>query len=110
MYTVINWEKGRTEPPTTAYAAILAFLGYDPRQPATTLGEHLRARRGALGLSIRAAAAAVGADPTAFGNWERGGIVLHRKHRQRLAGFLGIDPQEIDERMRLLWKEAHAPA
>jgi Tol biopolymer transport system component/transcriptional regulator with XRE-family HTH domain len=72
LYTVINWEKGRTQPPTTAYAAILAFLGYDPRRMPETLGERLRARRGALGLSIRKAAATLGADPTAYGNWERG--------------------------------------
>jgi len=90
--TILNWEKGRIEPPTTAYPVILPFLGYDPRRPPSTLGERLKARRGALGLSIREAAATVDADPTAFSNWERGGIVLHRKHRYRLAEFLGIGP------------------
>jgi len=108
--TVLNWEKGRIEPPTAAYRVILPFLGYDPRRPPSTLGERLRARRGTLGLSIREAAAAVDADPTAFGNWERGGIVLYSKHRHRLAEFLGVDPGEIDEPMRRLWNEVHARA
>jgi len=35
----------------------------------------------------------------AFGNWERGGLILHRKHRERIATFLGFDPRGIDDAM-----------
>jgi len=29
-WTVLNWEKGHTEPPIEAVPAIVRFLGYDP--------------------------------------------------------------------------------
>lgn len=32
-YTVLNWEKGKTEPPIAAMPAVLRFLGYDPFPP-----------------------------------------------------------------------------
>ncbi len=30
-WTILNWEKGHTEPPEAALPAILEFLEYDPR-------------------------------------------------------------------------------
>jgi DNA-binding XRE family transcriptional regulator len=29
-WTIMNWEKGRTEPPIVAISTIVRFLGYDP--------------------------------------------------------------------------------
>jgi len=31
QWTVINWEKGRTEPAVRFVPRVLAFLGFDPR-------------------------------------------------------------------------------
>ena len=32
-WTILNWEKGRTEPPIAAVPVIKEFLGYDPNPP-----------------------------------------------------------------------------
>lgn len=43
-WTVLNWEKGHTQPPSLSVAAILRFLGYDPFPPPQTLAERLLAK------------------------------------------------------------------
>jgi DNA-binding XRE family transcriptional regulator len=40
-WNILNWETGRYEPPIRSMPAILAFLGYDPFPPPTTVGEQL---------------------------------------------------------------------
>ena len=42
QWTVINWEKGRTEPAVRFVPGIAAFLGFDPASPGTTLGQCLK--------------------------------------------------------------------
>lgn len=87
-FTVLNWEKDRTEPAIRHYPAILAFLGYDPFPPPVTLADRLKAKRRALGLSIDALAAQLGVDPSTVADWERSKTVLLRTHRRMLVGFL----------------------
>jgi transcriptional regulator with XRE-family HTH domain len=107
LFTLINWEKGYTEPPVGAYPAIVAFLGYDPFPKPEGFADRLRAKRRELGWSIRKAAKALDVDPTALSNWERGGTVLYRKHRRQLASFLGIDEGALDAQMARAWTAAH---
>jgi hypothetical protein len=51
--TVLNWEKGATEPPSAFWPAIIAFLGYDPHPMPVTLSERMTAFRRRKGLSIK---------------------------------------------------------
>jgi ribosome-binding protein aMBF1 (putative translation factor) len=104
---LINWEKNRTEPAITCYPAILAFLGYDPTPKPETIGEHIKARRRALGWTIEKTAESLDVDPTALGNWEHGDTVLVREHRTRLAAFLGIDHDTLRAQMSRAWNAAH---
>lgn len=71
-WTVGNWEKDRTFPAVRYFPAIFRFLGYDPFPAASTLPEKLLARRRALGLSVKRAAAKIGVDEGTFSKWERG--------------------------------------
>jgi helix-turn-helix protein len=52
-------------------AAILRFLGYDPRPEPETLGGRIRAAREAEGLSEEALARQLGLDPGTVAAWER---------------------------------------
>jgi hypothetical protein len=45
QWTLINWEKNRTQPAVASYAAVVAFLGYDPAPEPQTIAERIRARR-----------------------------------------------------------------
>ena len=48
--TILNWEKGHTEPPVEALPALLQLLGYDPLPKPKTLSERLLAKRRSDGL------------------------------------------------------------
>ncbi|MGQ0700669.1 MAG: helix-turn-helix domain-containing protein [Panacagrimonas sp.] len=89
--TVLNWEKGKTNPPTAAIPAIVRFLGYDPDpspQPAT-LPERILACRRDQGWSRKKAARQFGVDEGTWGEWERGKPIPWRRKRERLEAFLG---------------------
>lgn len=58
--TILNWEKGRTEPPVEAMPALLQFLGYDPLSEPTTLPERMLRTRQGRGWSIKEAALRLG--------------------------------------------------
>ena len=62
-FTVINWEKGKTEPAIRFWPGIIAYLGYDPHPDPLTLGEHVRAERRRRGCSLAALAGELGFDP-----------------------------------------------
>ena len=86
--TILHWEKGYTEPPVCKVPAIVTFLGYDPYPEAKTLAEHLRAKRRAMGWSIRQAAEALGVDPATWGEWERGKAVRWPRFRKQIETLL----------------------
>ena len=44
-WTVLNWEKGYTEPLVEVLPTIIVFLGYDPFPQPTNLSEHFVAVR-----------------------------------------------------------------
>ena len=49
----------------------------------------------------------LGVDPTAWGNWERGELILFREHRTNVAKLLGLDPQALADEMRARWNGKH---
>ena len=107
QWTLINWEKNRTEPSLAALPAIYAFIGYDPTPEPQTIAERIKARRRALGWSMEKTAEALRVDPTAVGKWEAGGTILYREHRKRVADFISMDEKALDEEMRRAWNAAH---
>ncbi len=109
-WTILNWEKGHTEPPIVSIPAIVRFLGYDPFPQPTTLPEKLLAKRREMGWSIKEAAQAVGVDPSTWGNWERGQTILYRQHRVLIARFLDLPADALDQEMTSRWNRSHERA
>jgi len=106
-WTIRKWENGHTTPPVAYLPALIRFLGYDPFPQAHTLPERLRAKRRAMGWSIRAAARGIGVDAGAWSDWEEGGVILFRNHRRLVAQLLDLPIEQIDEEMRSRWNAAH---
>jgi len=106
-WTVLNWETGRHEPPIRSIPPILAFLGYDPFSAPTTIGEWLLQMRRKYGRSTSEAARQLGVDRTTWQDWERGELILYRKHRVTVATLLGMDEQELSDEMRVRWNAKH---
>ena len=89
--SVRNWELGWAEPGLRHMPAVLAFLGYDPvRQPAT-IGEQLRVKRRALGMTQQDAARLLGMSRESIVNWEGGSRVPQGGHLRKVLDFLGAD-------------------
>jgi transcriptional regulator with XRE-family HTH domain len=68
---------------------VIRFLGYDPTETGSTLGERLRATRQRLGLSYVDLARRLGVDPSIVLAWERGRHRPDVRLRRGIAGFLG---------------------
>ena len=105
--TVLNWEKGHTEPPIHGITALLQFLGYDPFPEPKTLPQHMLAKRQAMGWSIREAARALGVHPDSWADWERGQTTLLRRHRVLVARILNLPFDDVDREMRARWNQSH---
>jgi transcriptional regulator with XRE-family HTH domain len=80
-FTVLNWEKGKTEPPIKAIPAILAFLGYNPFPAPANLSERMLAVRRIKGWTMKEAAQALGVDPCTWQSWEFTGSIKWRRYR-----------------------------
>jgi len=70
--TVYKWEAGRANPAVRSIPRIIHFLGYAPYDPGASLGEKLRARRQALGLSQKQFARELGVNESTVVRWEKG--------------------------------------
>jgi transcriptional regulator with XRE-family HTH domain len=99
-YTIINWEKGRTEPTVSNIPSLVRFLGYDPAppEPATSIAERLRAKRREMGLGQREVARILGVDASTVMRWERGRRIQELEHRRLVATFLGVDTKLFSNR------------
>ena len=86
--TVLNWEKGETEPPVASMPAIIQFIGYDPFSEPKTIEERMYATRRKMGWTITEAARALNVDPSAWGSWERTGHIPWKRYRVLLDDFL----------------------
>ena len=106
--TLIKWEKGRTVPPLLAMSRVVRFLGHDPFPPVPkTLADRLKAKRRELGWTQKTAARQLGIDPCTWSDWERGGTIMVKAHRQRIAEFVGVPGAEVYEAMRIQWNDSH---
>jgi DNA-binding XRE family transcriptional regulator len=70
QWTVINWEKGRTQPAVRFVPDIVTFLGFDPRCQGASFGDRLRTARHGLGLSQRQLAQSLRVDAGTVRGWE----------------------------------------
>jgi len=82
-----------------AMPAIFKFLDYNPFPPPKTLSERLFAKRQEMGWSIKEAAKFVGVDPGTWANWERGRVVLYRRHHVLVAELLGLSIDGLDQKV-----------
>ena len=96
---MLNWEKGKTEPPVEAMPGIIGFLGYDPFPKPKSLSERLLAVRRFKGWTIKEAARRLGVDEATWGAWERKETVLFRKHRELIGRLLGLSVEDIRSEM-----------
>jgi len=72
--TLWNWEMGNTSVATRFLPKVVAFLGYDPREEASTLGERIRMLRERQGLTQKALAEQLGLNDSTVTAWERGRV------------------------------------
>ena len=96
QFTVINWEKGRTEPAVRFVPAVVQFLGYDPFPRGETLPDRLRAARRARGLSNGVMARELRVDPSTLLNWERGRHHPSARFRPRILRVVGTEDLPLD--------------
>jgi len=78
-WTVLNWERGKTEPVVRYYSAILAFLGYNPLPVGETFQERLKAARQARGLSWKRLAEELGCGRQQSGTGRTGPVGRRRR-------------------------------
>ncbi len=87
-WTVLNWEKGHTDPPIESMPVIIRFLDYDPFPEPKSLPERLFAKRRVMGWSIKEAARQLGVDEGTWGAWERGTITPWPRYVRLVERFL----------------------
>lgn len=85
--TYCLWENDRAKPTVRYWPALVEFIGYDPT-PTATWDARVRAKRRALGLTMRAAAALAGVDEGTFRRWERG--IRPSQNKRALTAFMRI--------------------
>jgi transcriptional regulator with XRE-family HTH domain len=105
--TLLNWEKGKTDPSDKSLPAILKFLGYDPLPAPSSLPERLMALRRSLGWSAAEAARQIGVYAETWRAWECGATILHRSHREQIATLLNLPPAAVHLEMGKRWNESH---
>ena len=70
--TVVNWEKGHTQPRINHMAGVSKFLGFNPIPTGDTLAERIMNHRRALGITQQEFAEQLGVYPSTLARWERG--------------------------------------
>jgi len=87
--SLLNWEANYTRVQTRFMPKVVAFLGYDPRQESSQIGDQIRILRERQGLSQVALAAKLGLNASTVVNWERGRVRLaFPKVRKKFEKFL----------------------
>ena len=87
--SLLNWEANHTRVQTRFMPKVVAFLGYDPRQESSQIGDRIRILRERQGLSQVALAMKLGLNASTVVNWERGRVRLaFPKVRKRFEEFL----------------------
>ncbi len=86
--TIMNWEKGYSEPDIRFFPAILAFLEYDPYPEPKTLGEKIIIWRQQNGVTRKSLARRLGIDEAALAKREMGFASATEEKAMQLTGFL----------------------
>ncbi len=86
--TVHLWESGRARPLPRHHGGIVRFLGFDPDAAGPGLGERVRSRRRARGLTQAQLAAQLGTDEGTIVELERGRRRISRRVRALASAFL----------------------
>ncbi len=94
--TIANWEKDRTCPAVRYLPRLIGYLEYNPLPKPQTIGEQLRAKRQALGLSCKRLARMIGVDGGMLQQYEHGNRKVSPRHRRIVEQFLA-DPAADDE-------------
>ena len=87
-WTIMNWEKGKTNPGIQYYPAIFSFLEYDPFPDPKTLGEKIAAWRQQNGVTRKALARQLRIDETALAKREFDVASTSEKKAVQLTSFL----------------------
>jgi transcriptional regulator with XRE-family HTH domain len=96
--TYCAWETNRRQPDLRYIPPAIRFLGSDWREPGQSLGERIRHKRTAAGLSIRQLAALLGADATTVKSWEAGLHAPSARSAARIHNWLqGVIPQRTSQ-------------
>lgn len=90
LSTILNWEKGYTEPLVESMPTILRFLGYNPFPKPKKLSECLSAKRKAMGWSIAEAARQFGIDEGTWASWEHNQTTPRGQRDTDLKHFLDL--------------------
>lgn len=69
---ITKWENGHCEPPIQFMPAVIGFLGYDPHPDGAGYAARLKAKRRAMGWTIKQAARVLDINEATWGMWERG--------------------------------------
>ena len=69
-WTIVNWEKDKTQPSVRYLPRIIDFLGYDPYPAPQSLADELVAQRRRLGLSRKRLARKLTIDEGTLTRWE----------------------------------------
>jgi DNA-binding XRE family transcriptional regulator len=87
--------------------SIFCFLDYVPFPPPDSLPERLLAKRREMGWTIQNAANVIGVNPSTWGDWEHGNLVLLLWHRVKLAKLLCLPFDALDREMAGRWRQSH---
>ena len=88
LATYRNWEMNRSAPALKHLPGAIAFLGYDWRQEAPSLGDRIRRMRTAARLSIRDLAEVLGSDASTVAGWEAGTSTPSKRWADKLQAWL----------------------
>jgi len=86
--TILNWEKGHSNPRLPAMPKIIEFLGYNPLPAGQTFGERLRLHRIEVGLTQQQLAQKLGINPSTLAHWEQGRHKPMRRLFKSIMAFL----------------------
>jgi len=86
--TLYNWERQRTVPKLPYIPKIIAFLGYNPFPPASSLPEKTKNCRRVLGLTQGKMAEMIGIDKSTLADHEAGKNQPNEKTLKLIKAFL----------------------
>ena len=102
--SVTNWENGDNQPADApTLQRIIRLLGYDPVPPWDDNSGASPRQASEAGMGQRELAMHLKVDPKTILYWEQGGTIGQRRHRLRVAQFLGLPVVEFQEAMREGW-------